>query len=159
MTMNYARFIFFSLLVFFAPEILVAQKMPVPSLVQAALLKKIFTFDKALSGKSTLEITVLGAGNDIVSALKSVGMNVTSGDAVEGDVVYFGPGAAAQKSSSAKAGVLSVSGIPSNAEKGLVSVALGIEDGRPKIIINKTQLKAEGHELSADLLMLARIIE
>ena len=157
--MKHSRVMVFILLAIFYTGDLVAQKMPVSPLVQAALLKKIFKFDKALSAKETVTVTVIGGGDEILSALKSVGINATSGTGVGGDVVYVGSDPTT-KAATAKAGVLSVSGIPSNAEKGFVSIGFGVEEGgKPKIVINMTQLKAEGHELSADLLVLARIIQ
>ena len=55
--------------------------------------------------------------------------------------------------------ILSISGVPELAEKGEVSVALGIENDKPKIIVNLERAKSEGHQLSADLLKLAKIIK
>jgi hypothetical protein len=157
--MKHSHFIIFIVLVLFVSDILVAQKAQIPPQVQAALLKKIFSFDKALSMKTAIDITVIGGGNEILSALKNAGLNAVSGNTADGDVVYVGSESSATKASTTKAGILSVSGIPANAENGSVSIALGVEGGKPKIIINMVQLKAEGHELSADLLMLARIIQ
>jgi len=137
----------------------VAQEMPVPVPMQAALLKKILSFDKALAGKGSISVVVMGGGGEIVSAFNGVGLAATSSSSVGGDVVYVGPGAPAPKAATAKAGILSVSGVPSNAEKGLVSIALDVEGGKPKIVVNLAQLKAEGHELSADLLKLAKVIQ
>ena len=134
-----------------------AQTVPAP--LQAALLKKIFTFDKALSGKASVEVVVIGSADDIVAALKGAGMDAKAGNAVGGDVVYVAAGAPSHKAATAKTSTLSVSGSSALAESGQVSVAVGLEDGKPKIYVNLGQLKAEGHELSADLLKLAKIIQ
>jgi hypothetical protein len=53
---------------------------------------------------------------------------------------------------------LSISGDPSLAASGDVSVSIGEVDARPQIIVNMSRLKAEGHELSAQLLKLAKIV-
>ena len=139
--------------------ILPAQEMAVPINLQAVLIKKILGFDKALSGKSAVEVTVIGGGDDIVSALNAAGLSAKAGSGVAGDVVYVAPTAAAPKAATAKAGVLSISGVAGLAEKGQVSVAIGSEGGKPKIIVHLGQLRAEGHELSADLLKLAKVVQ
>ena len=45
------------------------------------------------------------------------------------------------------------------AEDGNVAIGIGVEGGKPKIIVNLKQLKAEGQELSADLLKIAKVIQ
>ena len=133
----------------------------VPANLQAALFKKIFAFDKTLQSKG-IEVAVLGGGDDIVSAFKEAGVNVkaASGSQVPGGVsVVYVVGAASTKQQTASKGILSISGDVSNVESGKVAIALGIEGGKPKIIINMAQLKAEGQELSADLLKIARVIQ
>ncbi|MBI2418526.1 MAG: DUF4154 domain-containing protein [Ignavibacteriales bacterium] len=134
-----------------------AQTVPAP--LQAALFKKILSFDKTLAGKSDIEVVVIGGAADIISALNGVGIKAKAGSAAEGDVVYVAAGATPPKAATAKAGILSVSGSSAFAENGQVSVAIGIEDGKPKIFINMNQLKAERHEFSADLLKLAKVIK
>ncbi|MGE5431380.1 MAG: YfiR family protein [Syntrophomonadaceae bacterium] len=143
-----------------------SQDMAVPVNLQAALFKKIFTFDKTLQAKGSLEVVVLsgdGAGDEIVTAFKGAGVNAK---AVKGSqppngaaVVYVMPGVSAPKQACAQKGVLSISGVTSNVESGKVSISLGLEGGKPKIIVNLGQLKAEGQELSADLLKIAKVIQ
>jgi hypothetical protein len=128
----------------------------VPANLQAALFKKIFSFDKALSAKATVDVVVID-GDDVAAAMKAAGINAASGSSAGGDVTYFG--SAPAKAATAKAGILSISGTASHAEKGLVSIALTVEDGKPKIVVNMVQLKAEGHEISADLLKIAKVIQ
>lgn len=136
---------------------LAAQSVPAP--LQAALLKKIFSFDKSLSGRNDIVVVVIGGAADIVSALNGVGIKAKAGTAADGDVVYIAAGATPPKAATAKAGILSVSGTSAFAEGGQVSIAIGIEDGKPRIFVNMNQLKAERHELSADLLKLAKVIK
>jgi hypothetical protein len=135
----------------------------IPANMQAALFKKIFAFDKTLASKGGAEIAVIGPGSDeIVSAFKDAGLSVkATGDQIPAGttVVYVMPGASSPKAQTASKGILSISGAASYAEAGKVAVGLGTEGGKPKILIHMSQLKAEGQELSADLLKLARIIQ
>jgi hypothetical protein len=135
----------------------------IPANLQAALFKKIFSFDKTLTSKG-IEVAVLGASGDaIVSAFKEAGINAkaVSGNQVPGDVsvVYIMAGTASTKQQSASKGILSISGTVSLVESGQVAIGLTTEGGKPKIVIHMAQLKAEEQELSADLLKLAKVIQ
>lgn len=55
--------------------------------------------------------------------------------------------------------VLSLSGVPRLAEVGGVSIAVGLKNGRPEILVNLNEAQAEGQELSSELLRLARVIQ
>jgi YfiR/HmsC-like len=138
-----------------------AQDMAVPANLQAALFKKIFSFDKTLTAKGSVEVAVIGSGADqIVAAFKDAGINAkAASDIGSASVVYIMPGTASLKSQSASKGVLSISGVTSYVENGNVAIGLGVEGGKPKIIINMSQLKAEGQELSSDLLKIAKVIQ
>lgn len=140
-----------------------SQEMPVPVNLQAALFKKIFSFDKMLQAKGVIEVAVLGSNETIVSAFKEAGINAKStggNDVPSGvSVVYIPSGITSSKQQTSSKGILSISGVPSYAEDGLVAIAIGTEGGKPKIIINLSQLKAEGHEVSADLLQVAKVIK
>ena len=138
-----------------------AQEMAVPANLQAALFKKIFSFNKTLTAKGNVEVAVIGSGADeVVSAFKDAGVNAKAASDIGGaSVVYVMPGAASPKAQSAAKGVLSISGVTSYVENGSVAIGLGVEGGKPKIIINMAQLKAEGQDLSADLLKIAKVIQ
>ena len=138
-----------------------AQDMAVPANLQAALFKKIFSFDKTLAAKGNVEVAVIGAGGDaVVSAFKDAGVNAKTATEIGGaSVVYIMPGTPSPKAQSASKGVLSISGVTSNVEEGKVAIGIGVEGGKPKIIIHMAQLKAEGQELSADLLKIAKVIQ
>jgi hypothetical protein len=138
------------------------QAQDLPANLQAALFKKIFAFDKTLESKQ-IEVVVLGSGDGIVAAFKEAGI---SAKAVSGNqlpagvnVVYVNQGVTATKSQSASKGVLSISGTVSLVENGQVAIGLSVEGGKPKIVVNLPQLKAEGHEIAADLLKIAKIIQ
>lgn len=135
----------------------------VPANLQAALFKKIFSFNKTLQAKGVV-VAVIGNSSDaIVSAFKEAGINVkaASGDQIPDGVtvVYVMSGTTPPKTQSAAKGVLSISGDASYVEGGKVAISIGTEDGKPKIIVHLAQLKAEGQELSPDLLKIARIIK
>lgn len=141
-----------------------AYAQDVPSNLQAALFKKIFAFDKTLQAKGDVQVAVLGGSGDaIVAAFKDAGV---SAKAVGGSqvpdgvsVVYVMPGTSSPKQQCAAKGVLSISGDASMVESGKVSIGLSVEDGKPKINVNMGELKAEGQELSADLLKIAKVVQ
>lgn len=143
-----------------------AQDMAVPATLQAALFKKIFAFDKTVQAKGSTDVVILSSGgsaDEIVSAFNSAGIStkVVSGNQVPSgaNIVYVMPGVASPKQQCAQKKVLSISGVSSYAESGKVSIGLDVEGGKPKIIVNMAQLKAEGQELSSDLLKLAKVIQ
>ena len=132
----------------------------IPANLQAALFKKIFSFDKTLSAKGNIDVAVIGDGADImVSAFKGIGVNAKTENQVPGgvSVVYLMSGGISKIQTTAK-GILFISGSQAYVEGGKVSIGLGIEGGKPKIIVNMGKLKAEGQELSADLLKIAKVI-
>ena len=131
----------------------------VPANLQAALFKKIFSFDKTLTGGA--EVAVIGSSSEgIVSAFKAAGINAKSSDNLAGaNVVYVMPGAPSPKDQTGAKGILSISGDASYAESGKVAIGLGIEGGKPQIIIHMGQLKAEKHEFSPELLKIAKVIQ
>lgn len=152
--------------ILFAASNIFAQSMSVPANLQAALFKKIFAFDKTLKSKGNIEVTVLsadGSGDEIVSAFKGAGVNakVVKGSQIPSgtSVVYLMPGVSSTKQQSAQKGVLSITGVASYVQDGKVAIGIGVEGGKPKILIHMGQLKAEDQEVSADLLQIARVIQ
>jgi hypothetical protein len=57
-----------------------------------------------------------------------------------------------------KKGFLSISGKSSLAEAGHVAVSVDVQEGKPEIVVNMPRLTMERHELSSELLNLARVI-
>lgn len=153
---------------------ILAESMPVPAKVQAAILKKILVYDKALQGKSGIRFLLVGAeknaavSEEIAEAFKELGIATSAIRADElasklndSTVAYLLPGTASAlvKKACIDKGALSVSGQPSYAENGEVSVSIGVrEDGKPLIIIHLAELKAQGHDFSAELLKLAKVV-
>ncbi len=54
-------------------------------------------------------------------------------------------------------GALTVTGVPEYVSGG-VSVGLGLEGGRPRILVNLTSARREGADLASNLLMLAHVV-
>jgi hypothetical protein len=148
-----------------------AQDMPVPVELQVAIFKKVFSYDKAIQAGSPKMLVVFtdksaDVKDQIVKAFKDSGMavNATKADQLSGalgsiNILYVAPGVSGIKNLCQKNGILSITGIPSMVESGEASVGLSVIENKPKIIVHLKQLKSEGHELSANLLQLAKVIQ
>ncbi|MBN1568303.1 MAG: DUF4154 domain-containing protein [Acidobacteria bacterium] len=149
----------------------VAGDMPVPPELQVAIFKKVFNYDKSIQGGSPKMLVAFtdnsaAVKDQVVKAFKDSGVNVSAAKAdqlsssVAGvNVLYITPGVSGTKQICQKNGILSITGTPSLVESGDVSVGLSVQDNKPKIVVHLGQLKAEGHDISANLLQLAKIIQ
>lgn len=163
----------FRLLMLLAIPASLAAAMGVPAKLQAAILQKVFAYDRALAGGNARVLVVHpdgspGQRDEIVRAF--VDNNVKVSSAKAGDlrkeiggatVVYVLPGVDTESVGSLCAAnkVLSVTGDLAMFESGAAAVAVGVEEGKPKIYVNLKRVRAEGHELSAELLKLAKVTE
>lgn len=152
-------------------ELGVAQET-VPETLQAALFKKIFTYDRTLQDSGALQVFVVHGDDRVVAdavtlAFKDGGIDAValpmqelSARIAEASVVYVAPGVdtSALESLCTRNGVLTISGVAELAATGKVSVGIGTHDQKPEILIHLKRVKAEGHELAAELLSLARVI-
>ncbi len=142
--------------------------MPVPATLQAAIFKKVITLDRTLAARQSAKILVVHTGSgaeEVVGAFKAAGL--TASPVAEGqlaaqigqaDILYLMPGTGSAAQLAKSKGVLTLTGVPGTVESGKASVGVGLKDGKPEIIVHMGQLKAEGHDISADLLKLARVI-
>lgn len=148
---------------------LTAQRMAVPANLQSAIFKKIFGFDKTLQEKGRIEVAVVygdvASRDAIVAAFNDLGIPavpIRSDQASSGvgsaTIVYVTPGGVPPKQLCVSNQILSISGVASFVENGQVSIGLTVEGGKPKILIHKGQLKAEGHELAKEILSMAKVI-
>ena len=150
-----------------------SESMAIPIDIQSAVFTKIFSYDKNLKGVGQIEVFIVGAekedqtAHDLAEAFRQVGASpaVVGSAPLEGllspnAVVYLLPEAdfSEMKRLCGESSVLTISGVPSLVEQGHASVGLGEKDGKTEIIVNLPRLKEEGHELSAQLLKLARVI-
>jgi hypothetical protein len=145
---------------------------------QGDLFKRIFSYDKDLRGSEKIVVIVVSetkTGDDIANVaavFREKGMfpavvtaseltdDLTATLTAQSTVVYVMPGVAydAVKTFAAAKGFLSISGVPTLAEAGQVSVSVNVAGDRPEIVVNMARLQTEHHELSSELLNLARVI-
>ena len=155
-----------------------AEETPVDSEQQCTMFKRIFAYDKHLRESDEIVVIIVGQSSDgadvgaVAAAFRAKGMypaavtvsslndDLSATLSPQSTVVYVMPDVdyAAVDAFATTRGFLSVSGLPSLAESGQVSVSVDMSGGRPQIVVNMPQLTAEGHELSSELLKLARVI-
>lgn len=155
-----------------------ASPVPVDAERQSSVFKRIFSYDKELRNTEKIIVLVVSATRDgaeamqVASIFREKGLfpailatsdlsddpaaALTAGEAV----VYVTAGADTGKAKTFAAGkgFLTISGDPTLAEEGHVSVSVDVAGERPEIVVNLARLQIEGHELSAELLNLARVI-
>ena len=142
-----------------------------PPDLQVSIFKKVFGFDKTIQ-PGTLKLVVAftdssaALKDQVVKAFQESGVPASaareeqlSGSLNGVNVLYLTPGVSSAKQICQKNGILSITGTPSLVESGEASVGLSVLDNKPKIVVHLKQLKAEGHELSANLLQLAKLIQ
>jgi hypothetical protein len=151
---------------------------PVDSDQQCSMFKRIFSYDKHLRESDKIVVLVVGQTADgadveaVVSAFRDKKMypapvtvsgltsDLTATLSQQSTVVYVMAGVdyAAVEAFAANHGFLTISGTPTLVESGRVSVSVDLENNRPQVVVNMARLTIEGHELSSELLKLARII-
>lgn len=149
----------------------VASADPLPANVFATMLKKILAYDKAISGPARIAVAYAKEYTDQAQefsrALEGNGMTPSlvpiadmPGRQGLSAVLVLAPATpAALRAHCTRERMLSVSPLVALAERGEVSVALGVRaDSKPEIVVNLRQLETEGHSFSAALLGLSRVI-
>ena len=139
-----------------------------PAKLQAALFMKVLAFYTNL-GSSPFTIHVIGAP-DVAKELKGfVGKSagkatlnaVTEGDNVPSDpaqVVYVGGSVDEAIAYTQAQKILSITGIPDFVTKG-VTLGIGIENAKPKILLNLSSSKTESINWNPAILKVASTIE
>lgn len=155
-----------------------------PAKVQAMLMFKVLGFEKRLkaSTKTQLVFGILynsensGSGehkDSMVSSLAAMAGKTVSGkslnvkaitglgDIADVDIVYVAAGNDERLNNileeCKKLSILSVTGVPEYAEKG-IALTLSIENKKPKIVINKAGADSCGVDFSSQILALAKVI-
>ncbi len=149
-----------------------AQDTPVPPELQAAIFQKIFSYDRVLSPSTPPRVLIAFSSDSVklkdrlLKAFEDAGITASAQPEAElksmsgVNVLYVATEGKSFKQLCQENSVLSITGFPSLVEKGEVAVGLAVsEDNKPKIVVHRKQLKAEGHELGANLLRLARLID
>ncbi|MGH9362627.1 MAG: hypothetical protein ACRD2T_11995, partial [Thermoanaerobaculia bacterium] len=143
-----------------------AEAMPVPPKLQMAIFKRIFQYDRTLAGKGPVQVLVVHSGmparelDELLADFRWAAIPATAVHVQEleekirpGTVAYILPGVtpSAFMAHCAEHEVLSISGLPSLARGGSVSIAIGAGgDGRPEILVHRGRLKVEKHDISAE---------
>jgi len=145
---------------------------------QGDMFKRIFSYDKDLRASDKIVIIVVGetrggpAIDKVAAVFRERGFfpamvtasdlsdDLTSSLTPQSAVMYVMPGVAydAVKQFAEAKGILSISGVTSLAEAGHVAVSVDVQGGKPEIVVNMPRLTTERHELSSELLNLARVI-
>jgi hypothetical protein len=149
-----------------------SEEMPVPLDLQAALFKKIFDYDRTLQNRPEVLVAVIGpddspVSEQVVAAFVAAGIRAERIDPSDLEkrlldvaVVYVTPGLDFGFLSSfcERNGVLSISGNPEFVLRGDVAIGVGAKEQKPEILVHLRRVKTEGHDLSAGLLEVARVI-
>lgn len=151
-----------------------AEEMPVPPDLQVALFKKIFLFDNMLKDKEEIKVFIVYDGASVPEIAEELKKEFEQGDitpiiveveeleneAEAFSVVYILPDVEIEfvREICIKKSLLSISGDSDLGEEGEISVAVGEHNEKPKIMINMNLVAEEGHEFSADILKLAKVI-
>ncbi|HEX5758823.1 MAG TPA: hypothetical protein VF121_06475 [Thermoanaerobaculia bacterium] len=152
-----------------------AEAMPVPPKLQMAIFKRVFQYDRTLAGKGPVQVLVVHNDmparqlEELLATFRWAEIAAVPVHVAElaqrirpGSVVYILPGVspAAFMAHCAAHEALTISGLPALAQGGSVSIAIGAGgDGRPEILVHRGRLKVEKHDISAELLKLARILQ
>ena len=153
-----------------APALAADGEMPVPGEVQAVLFKRIFAYERVLKAQPGVRVLLASdssAASELQREFEAVGLEarlIAPGELVRnltvGTVLFLFPDSPpALRELALEHKVLCISGYPALVLEGKASIGVDRKpDGKPQILVHPKRLKAEGHELSADVLRLARLI-
>lgn len=141
----------------------------VPTKLQAAIFKKVFTLNNTLQERGDYDVLVVynggGGHEEVVKAFSAVGISARAqalsgaeGALDKAGVVYLLPGSESFANVASQKKVLSITGQPAIVNAGDAAIGLELQGGKPKIVVHRAQLEAEGQKVSANLLKLARVI-
>lgn len=148
-----------------------AQNISVPENIQAALLTKVLKYNPQIPQNSEIKILVVynnnslldkdefikGLGNSMV--VKAITPRDLEGTISNFDVVYFMKGINGFSKICRDNKVLSVTATTRFVEEGEISLGFGIENNKPKILVNLTSLGLEGQSFSSDILRIGKIFK
>jgi len=150
-------------------NLIFGQNVLIPENIQAALMEKALKFNTRLADKTDISMLIIHDENSRVSAERqsrtsnsawsvTLSMDILSvGDLEAYDLVYFMPGTEKQARECKKHKVLSDTGISAYVEQGLISIAFGLRNDKPRIFVNISSLKAEGHSFSSEILRIMQV--
>ncbi len=140
--------------------------------LQGAILAKALNYDQTLGGRSPKVMIIAksadGNAKRLAAAFTKLGADVRTAtpgrfgalEAGWADAAYVFTGQLTSKVRELckKHRVLSMSEWTADVERGQASAAVGVNKGKPQLVINVTRVGAEGHRFSSRLLKLARVI-
>ena len=147
------------------------QNIAVPENIQAALLTKVLKYNPQIPQNSKIKILVVYNNNTVLDKdefIKGLGSSmvvktITSKELEknisEFDVVYFMEGISGFSKICRNNKVLSVTATTRFVEEGEMSLGFGIENNKPKILVNLTSLDMEGQSFSSDILRIGKIFK
>ena len=153
-----------------APAHAADDEMPVPAKFQAVLFKRIFAYERVLKTQPSVRVLLASessAASELQREFEAVGLEARSiapgelaRNLTAGTVLYLFPDSPpALRELALERKVLCISGYPALVLSGKASIGVDKKsDGKPQILVHLKRLKAEGHELSADVLRLARVV-
>jgi len=155
---------------------LFAETSLLPEKLQVAFFTKIFSYSTSLQSIASPKLliihcessrreaqTLAESFSDVEYTIQIISQQECA-DSLEteiqaANVVYFFPGSEQAAFLCREHKRLSISASPEMAEQGAVSIALGLENHRPRIFMNVSTLKEEEQAFSANLLQIAKIYE
>ncbi len=147
-----------------------SDNMVIPMRIQAALFAKIISHDNSLKDKDKVRLLVVY--DNSTSKLKDECLNVfrkasfevgcstvekLSTNISNYDVIYFMPNLTYLASSYRDYKKLSIAGVSKSTEKGEITIGLGLVQDLPRVFINISTLEKEGHDLSPNILQIAKV--
>ncbi|MBB5269012.1 MULTISPECIES: YfiR/HmsC family protein [Algibacter] len=148
-----------------------AQKIAVPENIQAALLTKVLKYNPQIPQNNKIKILVVYNNNTLLDKdefIKGLGSSmvvkaITPKELEKNisgfQVVYFMEGIHGFSDLCKANKVLSVTATTRFVEEGEVSLGFGIENSKPKILVNLTSLDMEGQSFSSDILRIGKIFK
>ncbi|GHC59152.1 YfiR/HmsC family protein [Ulvibacter litoralis] len=148
-----------------------AQKISVPENIQAALLTKVLKYNPQIPQNRPIKMLVVYDANSLVDKddfIKGLGGSmvvkaITPKDLEQNisafDVVYFMEGIKGYSKICRANKILSVTASTRLVEEGDISLGFGIENSKPKILVNLTALDMEGQSFSSDILRIGKIFK
>lgn len=147
-----------------------SELMEIPARIQVALFTKIFQYDNVLKNKQMIKLLIVyndksaNLKDDIEQAFSNVSVK-TSSVSIDKlthqdptyDVIYFMPNINYGTEICRNNKILSISTNKKLVEKGDVTIGLALEQNMPRVLINLTTLSKEGHEMSSQILKIAKV--
>ncbi len=148
---------------------LIADAIIVPARIQATMITKLVKCNQKLAEKSNLNMTIVynskteSQKNMLYHEMKDrMHIKTISEDDVAAigrgtDIIYFMPGCEGASEICKQHKILSIAAVAKPVKSGNVSVAIALENEKPRVFVSLSSLRAEDHSLSMDILRIADV--